>query len=140
MNAKRTISLAALALMTTISYPYRMYFGQCEAVPQEGDFWTLSIVSTNDIHGYDDSLPQYATIIERARDTHKNLLVLEGGDIFLRGEFNDLKGIPRNGNAEPDGIRRTSSVTMISKSQMTTEQSQRETIKSTRSSQQQKLL
>ena len=91
------------------------------------------IVSTNDIHGYDDSLPQYATIIERARDTHKNLLVLEGGDIFLRGEFNDLKGIP-----EMEMLNLM--VTMISKSQMTTEQSQRETIKSTRSSQQQKLL
>ena len=95
MNAKRTISLAALALMTTLSLILTACTSaNAEAVPQEGDFWTLSIVSTNDIHGYDDSLPQYATIIERARDTHKNLLVLEGGDIFLRGEFNDLKGIP----------------------------------------------
>ena len=44
MNAKRTISLAALALMTTLSLILTACTAaNAEAVPQEGDFWTLSI-------------------------------------------------------------------------------------------------
>lgn len=95
MNAKRTISLAALALMTTLSLILTACTSaNAEAVPQEGDFWTLSIVSTNDIHGYDDSLPQYATIIERARGYTQELARSRRRRYFPSWRFNDLKGIP----------------------------------------------
>lgn len=60
----------------------------------EGEYYTLSIVHTNDIHGHVDELPKYSTLIKQIRTEAKNLLVLDGGDIFLRGEFSNLNGVP----------------------------------------------
>lgn len=61
---------------------------------KNGDYYVLSILHTNDIHGHVDKLPHYATIIKQMRCEAKNLLVLDGGDRFLRGEFDGLGGIP----------------------------------------------
>lgn len=61
---------------------------------KEGDLYVLTILHTNDFHGQVDKLPQYATLIKEARTQYRNLLVLEGGDIFLRGEFDGLSGEP----------------------------------------------
>lgn len=61
---------------------------------KNNEFYVLSILHTNDIHGNVDKLPQYATVIKQMRTEAKNLLVLEGGDIFLRGEFDGLAGVP----------------------------------------------
>ena len=60
---------------------------------KEGDFYTLTILHTNDIHGHVEDLPEYSTLIKQARENTKNLLVLEGGDIFARGEFGIFKGV-----------------------------------------------
>ena len=59
-----------------------------------GDYYTLSIVNTHDIHGNDENLPVYATLIKQARSEAKNLLVLDGGDFFKGGQFWNLQGIP----------------------------------------------
>ncbi|MCR1840386.1 bifunctional metallophosphatase/5'-nucleotidase [Murimonas intestini] len=60
----------------------------------QGDTYQLSIVYNNDIHGRVDRLPQFKTLIDQAREECDNLLVLNGGDIFLRGEFQEQQGIP----------------------------------------------
>ncbi|MCL1875959.1 MAG: metallophosphoesterase [Synergistaceae bacterium] len=61
----------------------------------EGERYTLTIMHTNDIHGRVDNLPKYSTIIkDTKKNTSLNILVLDGGDIFLRGEFQTLQGIP----------------------------------------------
>lgn len=61
---------------------------------KENEYYVLSILHTNDIHGHVDDLPKYSTLVKQARAEVKNLLVLDGGDLFLRGEFSDLGGIP----------------------------------------------
>lgn len=61
---------------------------------KEGEYYTLNILHTNDIHGNVEELPKYSTLIKQVRDSVKNLLVLEGGDIFARGEFKIFNGIP----------------------------------------------
>lgn len=61
---------------------------------KEGDFYTLTVLHTNDIHGNVEDLPEYSTLIKQARENIKNLVVLEGGDIFARGEFEIFGGIP----------------------------------------------
>ena len=69
----------------------------CPAVAddlKEGDVYVLTLLHTNDFHGRVDKLPQYATLIREARSQYRNLLVLEGGDLFLRGEFDGLSGEP----------------------------------------------
>lgn len=61
---------------------------------KNGEVYVLTILHTNDFHGHVDRLPQYATLIREARKQYNNLLVLEGGDLFLRGEFDGLSGEP----------------------------------------------
>lgn len=58
------------------------------------DKYSLSIIYNNDIHGHVEQLPQFKTIIDEARQECDNLLVLNGGDIFLRGEYQEYRGIP----------------------------------------------
>ena len=65
-----------------------------EAQPQEGDTYELSIIHNNDVHGRMEWLPQFKTLIDEAREETDNLLVLNGGDIFLRGPLQDQQGIP----------------------------------------------
>ena len=82
------LSMAAVAVLGAASVTARA------EEPQEGDTYQLSIVYDNDIHGNVDRLPQFKTLIDEAREECDNLLVLNGGDIFLRGEFQDQQGIP----------------------------------------------
>lgn len=62
--------------------------------PKPEDTYSLTVIYNNDIHGRVDRLPQFKTLIDEAREECDNLLVLNGGDIFLRGEFQDQQGIP----------------------------------------------
>lgn len=84
-----TMMLAAAAMALTMS---GMAVSAEEA--KEGDTYELSIVYDNDIHGRLERLPQFKTLIDEAREEVDNLLVLNGGDIFLRGELQDQRGIP----------------------------------------------
>ncbi|MFH0070148.1 bifunctional metallophosphatase/5'-nucleotidase [Peribacillus sp. NPDC056705] len=72
---------------------------------KEGEKFELTILQTNDFHGHLDdivtlvdgtihhnSIAKYATIIENVRNEEKNLLLVDGGDIFLRGEFQAGQG------------------------------------------------
>ena len=72
---------------------------------KEGETFELTILQTNDLHGHVDdyitlndgtvhhnSIAKYATIIENVRDEEENVLLVDGGDIFLRGEFQAGQG------------------------------------------------
>lgn len=60
---------------------------------KEGEIYTLTILHTNDIHGNVDNLPKYKTVIDQVRSEAKNVMLLDGGDIFLRGEFGEFQGM-----------------------------------------------
>lgn len=59
----------------------------------ENNMFTLTIMHTNNIHGNVDNLSKYSTIINEVRSSAKNVLVLDGGDLFLRGEFQEQQGL-----------------------------------------------
>ncbi len=60
---------------------------------KEGDYYTLTILHTNDIHGNVSNLPKYKTIVKQVESEVKNLLVVDSGDIFLRGDYQEFKGV-----------------------------------------------
>lgn len=70
------------------SVPFNAY----SSTVKEGELYKLTILHTNDIHGHVEQLPQYSTIIKKVRSESKNVLVVDGGDLFLRGEFENLQG------------------------------------------------
>ena len=72
---------------------------------KEGDKFELTVLQTNDFHGHLDdivtlgdgtvhhnSIAKYATIIEDVRNEEENVLLVDGGDVFLRGEFQAGQG------------------------------------------------
>jgi 5'-nucleotidase len=72
---------------------------------REGGRFTLTIMQTNDLHGHlreivtgqdgephENNAAKYATLIEQVRAEEENVLVLDGGDLFLRGEFQSFQG------------------------------------------------
>jgi len=72
---------------------------------KEGEKFELTILQTNDFHGHLDdvvtlndgtlhhnSIAKYATIIEDVRNNEENVLLVDGGDVFLRGEFQARQG------------------------------------------------
>ncbi|MBT2759209.1 bifunctional metallophosphatase/5'-nucleotidase [Mesobacillus foraminis] len=72
---------------------------------KEGETFELTILQTNDLHGHLDdmvtledgtlhhnSIAKYATIIEDVREEEENVLLVDGGDVFLRGEFQEGQG------------------------------------------------
>ncbi len=88
-NIKKKLVCIMLTGVTAIgAVPFNAY----ASTVKEGELYTLTILHTNDIHGHVDQLPQYSTIIKEVRSEAKNVLVLDGGDLFLRGEFQDLQG------------------------------------------------
>ncbi|NYE08524.1 5'-nucleotidase [Bacillus niacini] len=72
---------------------------------KEGEKFELTILQTNDFHGHVDdivtlddgtvhhnSIAKYNTIIEDVRNVEENVLLVDGGDVFLRGEFQAGQG------------------------------------------------
>jgi len=72
---------------------------------KEGETFELTVLQTNDLHGHLDdlftredgsvhhnSIAKYATIIEEVRAEEENVLLVDGGDVFLRGEFQEGQG------------------------------------------------
>lgn len=82
------LAAAASMMITAAGIPV------CAEEAKEGDTYELSIVYDNDIHGRLERLPQFKTLIDEAREETDHLLVLNGGDIFLRGELQEQQGIP----------------------------------------------
>ncbi|MCL1806335.1 MAG: metallophosphoesterase [Oscillospiraceae bacterium] len=59
-----------------------------------GDYpvYTLTILHTNDWHGVLDRVPQYATLVKEIRAETDNVLLLDAGDIFRRGMYEEYFG------------------------------------------------
>lgn len=84
-NLKKSFSVLGLILLLVLNVV---------PVYASDESFSLSIIYNNDTHGIVDRLPYFKTLIDKARAEEGNLLVLHGGDIFLRGEFEDQRGIP----------------------------------------------
>ncbi|MDR0273131.1 MAG: metallophosphoesterase [Clostridiales bacterium] len=52
----------------------------------------LTILHTNDWHGVLDNVPSYATLVREIRDETENVLLLDAGDLYRRGPFEELAG------------------------------------------------
>lgn len=93
--------MAATLMVATMVVPQL-----AQAKPaKDGEVFKLTILQTNDLHGHLDeevtladgtihhnSIARYATVIKEVRAKEDNVLVLDGGDIFLRGPFQTGQG------------------------------------------------
>jgi len=52
----------------------------------------LTILHTNDWHGVLHNVPMYSTLVQEIRAERENVLLLDGGDIYRRGPFEELHG------------------------------------------------
>lgn len=50
------------------------------------------VLNTNDWHGNLDQIPKYSTVIKKVKSESENILIVDGGDLFLRGEFEEYQG------------------------------------------------
>ena len=98
--AASTSLLAAGAAAPALAAP-----GGNGAKLAEGRTFRLTILQTNDLHGHlqevvetadgrrhENNVAKYATIIDQVRAEEENVLVVDGGDLFLRGEFEQFQG------------------------------------------------
>lgn len=58
-----------------------------------GDTFSLTIMNTHDIHGNMEDIPRYATYVREVEENVENMLLLDGGDTFRRGELEHFRGI-----------------------------------------------
>lgn len=56
----------------------------CKTVEKE-----IVIISTNDIHGHIDRFPQLATLVERMKARHPNVILVDAGDRFTGNPYVD---------------------------------------------------
>ncbi|MCG3398927.1 bifunctional metallophosphatase/5'-nucleotidase [Staphylococcus massiliensis] len=72
---------------------------------KEGETFHLTVLHSNDWHGHlddttklengkmhENNVAKYATKIKEVKQQEDNVLVLDGGDLFLRGEFESAEG------------------------------------------------
>jgi len=75
----------------------------CQAVPSEtghlveidlSEFnqFHLTVLHTNDWHGILHEVPMFATLVQEIRDETENVLLLDGGDLYRRGPFEEFRG------------------------------------------------
>jgi len=54
--------------------------------------YSITILETNDIHGRFEKMAEYATIINQVRKDEKNVILLDAGDVFKRGKYENYQG------------------------------------------------
>lgn len=86
---KKLACVFAMGILISTSVIQTTYAAESD----ENNMFTLTLMHTNDIHGNVDNLPKYSTIINEVRSSAKNVLVVDGGDLFLRGEFQEQQGL-----------------------------------------------
>lgn len=61
------------------------------AAEAQGKLFTLTVIHTNDFHGYDPyALARKATIIKQIRAQSPNVLLLDAGDLYARGPYHKV--------------------------------------------------
>lgn len=93
MIRKTIKSKVACMMLTGLTFFTAMPTSAFAQNLDDNEFYTLTLLTTNDIHGHVDQLPQYSTIVNQVRSEAKNVLLLDGGDLFLRGEFQEFQGL-----------------------------------------------
>jgi len=79
--------MAALLLFSLV-----FGLGACGLQPADPPTYELTILATNDLHGHIDTLPEYLTIINEVRDACEHVLLLDAGDAFRRGPYEEYQG------------------------------------------------
>src|SRR3954454_9262976 len=105
INMKKNLLMGCLSLVMAAAFVAIPFTAEAEGKLKEGDKFELTILQTNDFHGHLDdivtlgdgtvhhnSIAKYATIIEDVRNEEENVLLVDGGDVFLRGEFQAGQG------------------------------------------------
>jgi 5'-nucleotidase len=95
------VAIATVVIMATMSSAMMAGDGKLK----EGATFKLTVLQTNDLHGqldsifnlpdgspHENSVAKYSTIIKQVRAEEENVLVVDGGDLFLRGEFQAFQG------------------------------------------------
>ncbi|WP_458352592.1 metallophosphoesterase [Peribacillus frigoritolerans] len=104
-NMRKTFLTGCFSLAMTAAFVAMPVMADAEEKLKEGGKFKLTILQTNDFHGHLDdivtlddgtvhhnSIAKYATIIENVRKEEENVLLVDGGDVFLRGEFQAGQG------------------------------------------------
>jgi 2',3'-cyclic-nucleotide 2'-phosphodiesterase (5'-nucleotidase family) len=55
----------------------------------------IVIISTNDIHGHFQHLPALFTLVNKTKEAHKNVIVVDAGDRFTGNPYNDRYNCPQ---------------------------------------------
>ncbi len=97
--------MGCFSLAMAAAFVGKPFTAVAEEKLKKGEKFELTILQTNDFHGHLDdivtlvdgtvhhnSIAKYATIIENVRNEEENLLLVDGGDVFLRGEFQAGQG------------------------------------------------
>jgi 2',3'-cyclic-nucleotide 2'-phosphodiesterase (5'-nucleotidase family) len=57
-----------------------------QRIPDEVE---IVIISINDVHGHFQQLPALSALVNKTREAHKNVIVVDGGDRFTGNPYND---------------------------------------------------
>jgi 5'-nucleotidase len=63
-----------------------------QRIPNEVE---IVIISTNDIHGHFQHLPALSALVNKTREAHKNVIVVDAGDRFTGNPYNDRYDSPQ---------------------------------------------
>jgi 5'-nucleotidase len=102
---RKNLLMGCFSLAVAAAFVTPPITADAEVRLKEGEKFELTILQTNDFHGHLDdivtldggtlhhnSIAKYATIIENVRNVEENVLLVDGGDVFLRGEFQAGQG------------------------------------------------
>ena len=83
-------SLTAVLLLLSLVFGLSACGRQPAAL--DNPTYELTILATNDLHGHIDTLPEYLTIINQVRTERDHVLLLDAGDVFRRGPYQEYQG------------------------------------------------
>lgn len=83
---KKITYILTLAIVVVLLAPVGVF-----AADEQPQLFNLTIIHTNDFHDYEPyALARKATIIKQIRAEKKNVLLLEGGDLSIRGPYHKV--------------------------------------------------
>jgi len=89
-------SRRVFSTVTAVLLLFSLVFGlsACNRQPAALDnpTYELTILATNDLHGHISTMPEYLTIINQVRGERDHVLLLDAGDVFRRGPYQEYQG------------------------------------------------
>jgi len=83
---KKIAYLVTVAIVISLIIPIGVFAG-----PSQPHVFNLTIIHTNDFHDYEPyALARKASIIKQIRAEKKNVLLIDGGDISIRGPYHKV--------------------------------------------------